>query len=231
MQEKSFFPEESLVLPATYKQKAYQLIKDAILYRRLKVGEVYSQDGLCTELGISRTPVREALLELQKENYIKILRGKGIEVVPIIKKQAEDIIEMRKIVEQAGSELAASRVTEDLLKRMRENLEEMSSQTLPPDNSILYRHDREFHHLIFEAAGNSKLTETVENLRDLFLRLETLKAFSDADAFRQVINEHWNIFEAIQKRDPELAKKAMADHLDETYKRTVWPVINALPTE
>lgn len=227
--QESFFPEGSLILPSTYKQKAYQLIKDAILYRRLQVGTVYSQDGLCAELGISRTPVREALLELQKEGYIKILRGRGIEVVPVSHKEAEDIIEMRLIIELAGSELAAKRASDSQLKRLRENLEEMEQQMETADNSILYRHDRQFHILIFEASGNNRLLDTVENLRDLFLRLETLEAFQDAKGREQVVSEHRKIYEALEKHEPELARQAMKEHLEETYARTVRPVIDKLP--
>lgn len=227
--QEGFFLEESFILPSTYKQKAYQLIKDAILYRRLKVGTVYSQDGLCAELGISRTPVREALLELQKEGYIKILRGRGIEVVPITRKEAEDIIEMRLIIELAGSELAAKRVNDGQLDQMLNNLEEMRRQTDVSDNSLLYRHDRQFHILIFEASGNHRLLETVENLRDLFQRLETLEAFSDSKGREMVVEEHRKIYEAIKKRDPMLARQAMQEHLDRTYARTVWPVIDVLP--
>lgn len=227
MQHESLFPEESLTLPSTYKQKAYQLIKDAILYRRLKVGNVYSQDGLCAELKISRTPVREALLELQKEGYIKILRGRGIEVVPISPKEAKDIIEMRLIIELAGSELAARRAAQHDIDRMREKLDEMSLSLDTEDNTLLYRQDRQFHILIFEASGNQRMLETVESLRDLFLRLETLQAFHDSQGREQILMEHEKIYEAIRTHDPESAKKAMQEHLDQTYVRTVWPVMQA----
>ena len=73
----------SAITPVTMKQQAYELIKDAILYRRLQIGITYSQDALCSELNISRTPVREALLELQQEGYIAFMRGKGIQVIPV----------------------------------------------------------------------------------------------------------------------------------------------------
>ena len=85
----------SAIAPVTMKQQAYELIKDAILYRRLQIGITYSQDALCSELNISRTPVREALLELQQEGYIAFMRGKGIQVIPVTRKRAQDIVEAR----------------------------------------------------------------------------------------------------------------------------------------
>ena len=74
---------------ATYKKQAYDLIKDAILYNRFRVDAIYSQEAICNELGISRTPVREALLELQKEGYVSFSRGKGVKVVPMTRQEVE----------------------------------------------------------------------------------------------------------------------------------------------
>ena len=223
------FPDGSQVLPMTYKQKSYQLIKDAILYRRFQTGIIYSQDELCAQLGISRTPVREALLELQKEGYVSILRGRGIEIVPITRKQAKDIIEMRRIIELAGSELAAERATPLHVSRLYASLETMKQKISFNDDHLLYQHDRKFHNQIFEASGNSKLLETMEDLRDLFLRIETLKAFQREEGRLEIVNEHWKVYEAIANHDPGLARRSMLEHLDQTYARTVWPVLDMLP--
>jgi len=223
------FPNGSQIPPMTYKEKSYQLIKDSILYHRLRTGIIYSQDELCTQLGISRTPVREALLELQAEGYVSILRGRGIEVVPITRKQAKDIIEMRRIVEAAGSELAAERASPFHINCLYANLEAMKQNINLDTNHLLYQHDRKFHGMIFEASGNSKLLETSENLRDLFLRFETLTAFQNEEYRMEIVNEHWKLYESIQHHDPEAARRSMLEHLDQTYARTVWPVLNTLP--
>ena len=96
---------------ATYKKQAYDLIKDAILYNRFRVDAIYSQDAICNELGISRTPVREALLELQKEGYVSFSRGKGVKVVPMTRQDARDILEGRIFLESHNAKLAAMRGT------------------------------------------------------------------------------------------------------------------------
>ena len=74
----------------SYKEQAYRLIKEAILFNRFRVGAIYSQDDICKELGISRTPVREALLELQKDGYVSFSRGKGVQVVPVSDRDARE---------------------------------------------------------------------------------------------------------------------------------------------
>lgn len=215
------FSDAPPISTATYKQQAYALLKDAILYRRLKVGQVYSQDGICNEFGISRTPVREALLELQKEGYINFRRGRGIEVVPITSKEAEEIVEMRAIIELAGSELAARRASPYQVARLLECLDEMRRHAHGGSSAELYKLDRQFHMALFESAGNKRLLDTVEMLRDQFLRFETLDAFSTPEKYNQVLEEHAGIYEAIAAGNPARAKEAMQRHLDCTYRRTV----------
>lgn len=88
------FDKKDSVVLSTYKEQAYKLIKEAIIFQHLKPNQLYSQEEICNELGISRTPVREALLELQRERYICFCRGRGINVLPITEEEAKSILEM-----------------------------------------------------------------------------------------------------------------------------------------
>lgn len=209
----------------SYKDQAYQMIKDAILYRRFKVGQVYSQDSVGSEMGISRTPVREALLELQQEGYVSFLRGRGFAVVPVTAEDARDIVEMRHYVELAGSKLAARRRTSEHLARMEQSLTSMRSELKLDNQTKLYKLDREFHRAIFEAAGNRRLLRAMEELRDNFLRFETLTAFDSLEQSREVLDEHAHICEAISDGDAELAEKLMNVHMEKTVARTVREVL------
>ena len=223
----SYTGEKTIIIP-TYKELAYNSIKDAILYRRLKVGEVYSQDGICAELGITRTPVREALLELQKEGYINFFRGRGIEIVPVTHKQAKGIVEMRFIIELVGSELAAQRRTEQHLENLKANIDAMKQNANKTESTSMYKLDRQFHVHLFEAADNEYMLKSIENLRDQFLRLETQDAFNNTQKSLQVLEEHKQIYDAVKAGDSVLARQAMQRHLDLTYARTVKPVIDSL---
>lgn len=214
------------IVSNTYKDQAYRLIKDAIIYKNLKLGNVYSQDILCAELKISRTPVREALLELQKEGYISILRGKGIYILPVTKEEAQDIIEMRYHVEALGCQLAAARRNEQDLQSMLSIFREMEAcKGQAIDFVMLYRLDRQFHLAIFEAAKNKRMQQIIEQLRDNFLRVEDQTAF----AIEPVIKEHRAIYQAILDASPEAARHAMQIHMENSKKRTMTHVLDALP--
>lgn len=215
-----FFGTQTIATP-TYKEQAYHLIKEAIIYRRLQVGTVYSQDSLCTDLGISKTPVREALLELQKEGYLHFLRGRGILVQPVTKQRARDIVEMRFYIEQIGCRLAAERADDEHIEAIGLQMKAMQGQEDCEDIQLLYRLDRAFHRAIFEAAGNSCLLESVENLREQFLRVETQTAFDDKVKRRAIIAEHDEIYKAIRRHDAEAAEAAMKEHYECTYERTL----------
>lgn len=112
----------------SYKEQAYRLIKEAILFNRFRVGAIYSQDDICKELGISRTPVREALLELQKDGYVSFSRGKGVQVVPVSDRDARDILETRMYIECINAKLAANRAAQRDLQAMRESLDRLRDQ-------------------------------------------------------------------------------------------------------
>ena len=149
----------SAIAPVTMKQQAYELIKDAILYRRLQIGITYSQDALCSELNISRTPVREALLELQQEGYIAFMRGKGIQVIPVTRKRAQDIVEARYYLELSGARLAAQRRTAAQIEALEQLLLEQESRCHDRAVRASYQLDRKFHHEIFLASGNTWMQE------------------------------------------------------------------------
>ena len=207
----------------TYKDQAYQVIKEAILYRRLKVGEIYSQDNICNQLNISRTPVREALLELSKEGYVSFLRGKGIMVTPIESKEATDIVELRKILEIAGCRLAAERATQEQMDEIKKHLCSMEYGITQNDGpEELYKVDRRFHRSIFLAAGNTWLLDTVEKCRDHYLRVESQTAFNTREMCQEVLKEHYEIYHAICARNEDEAVRAMTIHLDRTCERTLY---------
>ena len=210
----------------SFKEQAYALIKDAILFNRFRVGAIYSQEAICTELGISRTPVREALLELQKDGYVSFCRGKGVQVVPVSQTMAHDILEARLYAERVNAELAAVRATQQerdylvqTLKNLQENLEGR-------DGQLLYRVDHRFHRGVAAAAHNQLMSRQSEVLLDHYLRFEVKSVYNNSIDGKIVFEEHVAILDAIQSGNGERAKQAMEKHLTNSYRRTVsqfWP--------
>ena len=215
------FGKDSRITTPTYKEQAYHLIKEAILYQKLEVGEVYSQESISNELGISRTPTREALLELQREGYIQFNRGRGITVVPISKEEGRSIMEMRINNERFGARLAAKRATQQEIRKAEEILKQMKKFEDSGDGERLYRLDCDFHNAVMAGSHNAWIYKTVGDLRDHFLRFEKKSAYDQESDAHDAVREHEEIFDAIQSRDEERAGKAMEIHLIKAYTRTV----------
>lgn len=207
----------------TYAGQTYNLLRTAILKRELKEGEVYSQDQVSAMLNISRTPVREALLALQKEGYVRFLRGRGFEVVPYDAKDAMNIAETRLIVEKAAARLAAQRVREEQILTMEKNL---NMQQVCVENKNMFdvqfylQLDDSFHLQILEASSNSHLYKITEDMRSQWIRVGySILQYSEnrLDIYR----EHQGIFSAIKARDGEAAEQAMELHMSNTQKRNL----------
>lgn len=225
MPEKSsasgFFSGYGQIKTYTYKEQAYRLIKEAILYQKFQPDAIYSQEDLCQELGISRTPVREALLELQKEGYVRFCRGKGIQIVSLDKNAIHDILEMRIYQEMAGAELAARRATRADLDYIAECLEEGCRNLDAPDIIQCYRLDHQFHRAVARAAHNDLLYETIDNVLNHYLRFEVLTVYQSNSSANAIWNEHRALYSAIREHDPQKARLAAEKHLHDAYKRTL----------
>ena len=224
--DQSLFTNQGPLKTNSLKNQAYRQIKDAILYRRLKLDVFYSQDDICSQLGISRTPVREALIELQSEGFIEFVRGRGFKVVEITRQEALGIIELRQEIEIFGASLAAERITDAQFDELKKLYQEMLDAGADSESSVLYRLDYKFHALIFAATGNSWLEELNVKLRENFLRIETQRAFATRTAAKQVFGEHLKILNAMEARNPTEAKRAMKNHMKHTFKRTLVNIIS-----
>ena len=210
----------------SFKEQAYALIKDAILFNRFRVGAIYSQEAICTELGISRTPVREALLELQKDGYVSFCRGKGVQVVPVSQTMAHDILEARLYAERVNAELAAVRATQQERDYLVQTLKDLQENLEGRDGPLLYRVDHRFHRGVAAAAHNQLMYRQSEVLLDHYLRFEVKSVYNNSIDGKIVFEEHVAILDAIQSGNGERAKQAMEKHLTNSYRRTVsqfWP--------
>lgn len=210
----------------TYKEQAYRLIKEAVLYQKFQTNAIYSQEAICQELGISRTPVREALLELQKEGYIRFCRGKGIQIVELDTKAIHDILEMRIYLESAAAELAAKRATQSDLDYISECLENNRHNPNRSDIVLSYRKDHQFHRSVALAAHNDMLYELLDDVLNHYLRFEMLTVYQNDLSASSIIEEHQALYEAVKRHAPEEARQAAIKHLQDAYRRTLghyWP--------
>ena len=206
---------------STYKEQAYNRIKEAILYQKLKPNTTYSQEAFCQELGISRTPVREALLELQKEGYIRFWRGKGIRIVSLDKDAIHDIMEMRLCLEKETAEMAARRADPGDLEYICACLEESRLHLDSKDIDLCYRLDHKFHRAVGKAAHNQLLYRALDDVLDRYLQFEVLSIYQSYVDAHAIWEAHDHIYKAIAAGDADRARAAAKTHLEDAYRRTL----------
>ncbi|WP_119727029.1 GntR family transcriptional regulator [Thermomonospora amylolytica] len=192
-----------------------EALREAIHTGELRPGELYSVTRLAETLGISRTPVREALLTLADTGLVRIERNRGFRVVRRNPRHIAEVFHLRLLLEVPATRLAATAVTPDLLNALQSELTAMQDAAQAHDEPRFMHHDRRFHALILETAGNSLLTNTVATLRDTI----TTVGASTADQTRSLADiaaEHAPILRALEAADREAAAQAMHHHITHT---------------
>ena len=217
--------ESRQIKKPTYKEQAYRLIKEAILYQRFTPDTVYSQEAICQELGVSRTPVREALLELQKEGYIRFCRGKGIQIIALDDASIHDILEVRLYLEMSAARLAAERAMPKDLKYIKECLDagyrNLDKNKESKDIAKSYRLDHQFHRAVALASHNELLCQLLDDVLDLYLRFEVQTVYNNVFYAQAIMDEHNAIYESVKDHDPEKASLSAYTHLNDAYHRTL----------
>lgn len=215
------FSKQQQIVTPTYKEQAYRLIKDAIIYQRFREDAIYSQEGICQELGISRTPVREALLELQKEGYVSFCRGKGVKIIPMDDQNAHDVMEIRLYTEKICGGLAAERATQEDLKQMQSYLQQIGQKLNSKDGVLLYHLDHQFHRSIAAATHNRWLLRSLSEILDNYLRFEVKTVYNNLIDAKTVLSEHQAICDEVKSHNAEKAQQAVVRHLENSYRRTL----------
>jgi DNA-binding GntR family transcriptional regulator len=199
--------------PRSLNHLAYETLKNSILNGKLVAGEIYSELELARTLGISRTPVREALLRLAAENIIIFHSRKGMSVNYFSKKDVEDLFELREAVEGTIVTKLAGHLNKEQI-RVAENILAEQERCIKNkyDENLFLEIDRKFHLFLIEASGNRFMTQTYNNIRD-YIAISAKKALMKKGRAKEVINEHKAILEALSKEDAMRAREALRKHL------------------
>lgn len=206
----------SLERSSTLKERAYQQIKSGILTGKLPHDTIASVPLIAKKLGISRTPVREAFLDLEKEGLIRILPKKGAVANRISAAGKREIFLIRDALESTVVSRLAAAITPGQIAELRKILER--HKTTPRGQAgwdEFIRIDREFHLSMASFAGLGKIREILVNIRDL-MELIGREALSSHGRREQIFKEHEKILAALQKRNKREARKAIRHHLSET---------------
>lgn len=203
--------------PGTLQNQAYERIKALLITGQLEFNEVYSANHFAEILGVSRTPVREALLQLTVEGFFISLRGRGFKIKQFSGKEIQDFFETRKMIEAYVIEQLVDEVAEEDLKPLDDSLEQMISGQNKSGTYDFLEADKSFHMNLIHRYENSLLESIMGNIRD-FISILGQKALSSPGRVQEVIQEHQDILAALHRRDKMTAVSAIKRHLDATEK-------------
>lgn len=187
-------------------------IRDMIRKGLLKKGDRIVEKHFCEEMGISRTPLREALRILHKEGLIHLAPNKGAYVAEPSIREIQEMFDVMGILEGACAKAATERMTEANLQRIEKLHQKLEHNYQMRDHEKYLRVNQRYHGLIQEMTGNKALNEVINGLRQKIL-LYRYRQLYQPERFDKSIQEHRAILEALRRRDPAAAETAMKTHL------------------
>jgi DNA-binding GntR family transcriptional regulator len=199
----------------TLTDRAVAALRTAIIDGRLRAGELYSVARLAEQLQVSRTPVREALLLLERQGMVRFERNRGARVLESTAHDLDEVFALRLMLEVPAARRAAELVGEQELASLTGELEAMRAHTGDDDESVFMAHDRRFHQILLAAAGNRRLVDVVGSLRD-FVRFRGASTVGRGRDLRAIYDEHVRILQALRAGDADAVGAAMRDHLVHT---------------
>ncbi|MFC0106322.1 GntR family transcriptional regulator [Kibdelosporangium aridum] len=199
---------------ATKSDFAYALVRTKILTSEYAPGTVLNQATLARDLGISTTPLREALRRLKSEGFVELDAHRDARVTDLSAEEARDLLEMRRALDPLATSLAAERRSKSDIATMRAAFAQLRPLPDRPDTADLVAH-REFHRAIYTASHNDLLITTLDGLWDKAdrYRIVGLRQKRDQPERDETAAEHRAMLEAVIAGDSELAAKVMREHI------------------
>jgi DNA-binding GntR family transcriptional regulator len=202
--------------PSSLSERAYEAIKETLLetdLAEISDEERIDERGLAQRLGVSRTPLREAITRLAMEGFLRIVPRKGVYVVKRSKNEIIEILLVRAALEGMAARLATRHVTEKDIERMK-GLFSPFDQSIKRRQLLKYSEANiEFHELVLKASQCGKLIELAGKLFD-HMRWISFRSVVYEERFQKMQKEHLEIIAALEKRNPDLAEKKMKAHIE-----------------
>lgn len=200
----------------SYKEKVYDVLKEAIITNELKQNEMINERTLATKLGISRTPIREALHLLENEGWIMTEPCKGTWVKEVTLQDIAEIYQMRLALEPLAVELAIHRIDDSAYKVLTQLFEKQSKIDLRVDDKTFTDMDMDFHLYIAEISGNQRLMQEMSSFMTI-MSMYVIRTIRRAQPYSVPIGEHAAILDAMLQQDIRAAKEAVRKHINRAY--------------
>jgi DNA-binding GntR family transcriptional regulator len=224
---------ETATLFATKSDFAYTRVRELILSGELEPGAVINQAILARQIGISTTPLREALKRLKQQGLVELDAHRDARVTPLDPEEARDLLEVRRALDPLAASLAADRRTKQDVAEMRAALEGLEALASNPTVQQLVAH-RRFHAAIYRASHNALLAETLDGLWDTAdrYRRHGLQVERSAEEIATKANEHTLLFEAIVEGDGATAADVMRAHIQTSLgAKSAWRLAKPAATQ
>ena len=204
----------------------FNTLRKAILKGELKPGERLMEIALAERLGVSRTPVREAMRKLELEGLVVMIPRRGAQVANITEKDLNDVLEVRMALENLSIENACARMTEEQLDELWKAARNFED-TMAEGNLVrLAEADVAFHEIIYQASDNKRLIQVLNNLREQIYRYR-VEYLKEEETRNLLVKEHEEITQAIRERNVGQARELSYQHLENQRKG----IISSIQTE
>ena len=198
----------------------FNTLRQAILRGEMEPGERLMEIQLSQKLGVSRTPIREAIRKLELEGLVIMIPRKGAEVAHITEKDMRDVIEVRSTLEELAVTLACKNVTPDKIEALKAANKVFESAIIYKDVVNIVDADVSFHDIIYAMTDNQRLIQIINNLREQMYRYR-LEYVKDARTHSILISEHNDIIQKLQDKNVEDAKTVVRQHINNQEKGIV----------
>ena len=191
----------------------FYTLRQAILKGELKPGERLMEMQLANQLGVSRTPIREAIRTLELEGLVLMIPRRGAVVAKITEKDLRDVLEVRTSLEKLAIELACQRMSAEEVGNLQKAQEDFKKAIAEGDAMKIAETDEHYHDVIYEGTQNAKLIQMLNNLREQMYRYR-LEYIKDEDKRKILVLEHEKILKTVRERKVAEAKEAVREHID-----------------
>lgn len=198
----------------------FNTLRQAILTGELKPGERLMEIHLANRLGVSRTPIREAIRKLELEGLVTMIPRRGAEVAQITEKSMNDVLEVRRAMDALCVELACDRITQEELEELKTACDSFEQAVKTGDAKKIAQADVALHNIIVQATGNQRLVQLVNNLSEQMYRYR-FEYIKDSSQHENLVEEHRIIYESIVRKDKETASQAAKMHIDNQKKAII----------
>lgn len=190
----------------------FNTLREAILKGELKPGERLMELQLAAKLGVSRTPIREAIRMLEQEGLAVTIPRKGAEVAKMTEKDMKDVLQVREALDELAATIACEQISQEELEELRRTMREFEEYLKTKDVKKIAEADVLFHDIIYRATGNPKLVNMVNNLREQMYRYR-VEYLKDEKNYPILVKEHSEIVEGLSRKDKKKVTAAMREHV------------------